>query len=134
MLQVNIGFSHRKGTVRGMHYQKAPHGEAKLVRCTRGAVFDVALDLRPGSSTLGRWIGAELSVSNHRMLYIPAGCAHGYQTLQDESEICYMTSRAFVASAASGVRHDDPRFAIRWPLPVACISDVDASWPDSVAS
>lgn len=133
MLQMNVGFSRRKGTLRGMHYQREPHGEAKLVRCTRGAVFDVALDLRPGSPTQGKWFGAELSSSNHRMLYIPVGCAHGYQTLEDDAEICYMTSRVYVGDAATGVRHDDPGFGIEWPLPVACISDADASWPDYAA-
>jgi dTDP-4-dehydrorhamnose 3,5-epimerase len=133
MLQLNVGFSHRRGTLRGVHYQRAPHGEAKLVRCTRGAVFDVAVDLRPGSPTLKRWVGVDLSADNHRMLYIPEGCAHGYQTLEDESEIYYMTSRAYVAGAATGVRYSDPQLGIRWPLPVSCISEADAAWADFAA-
>jgi dTDP-4-dehydrorhamnose 3,5-epimerase len=129
MLQVNAGFSHTKGTLRGMHFQTAPHAEAKLVRCVRGAVFDVIVDLRPDSPTLGRWFGAELTADNGVMLYLPEGFAHGYQTLIDNSEIYYMTSAPYVASAAKGVPYNDPAFGISWPLPVSVISDQDASWP-----
>jgi dTDP-4-dehydrorhamnose 3,5-epimerase len=126
--QLNVGLSHRKGTLRGMHFQKAPHAEVKIVRCTRGAVFDVAIDLREGSATRGQWFGVELTADNHRQLYIPEGFAHGYQTLADNSEIEYSTTHVYAAASAGGVRHDDPAFGIRWPLPVAVISDADRKW------
>ena len=128
--QLNVGYSHKKGTLRGMHFQKAPHAEVKIVRCTRGAVFDVAVDLREGSPSRGRWFGVELSAENHKQLYIPEGFAHGYQTLADASEIEYSTTHAYAAASASGVRHDDPAFAIRWPLPVSVISEPDRKWAD----
>jgi dTDP-4-dehydrorhamnose 3,5-epimerase len=112
-----------------MHLQEAPHDEAKLVRCTRGALFDVCVDLRPGSVTFGRWIGAELTAENGRMLYVPPLCAHGYQTLTDESDVYYMTSAFYDASAVRGVRYDDPSVDIRWPLPPAGVSAQDAAWP-----
>lgn len=134
MVQVNAGFSHLKGTVRGMHYQAAPHAEAKLVRCTRGAVFDVIVDLRRDSPTRGKWFGAELTADNGVMMYLPEGFAHGYQTLIDDSEIYYMTSAPYVAAAAGGVPHDDPAFGIAWPLPVSIISEQDKSWPRFDAS
>lgn len=129
MIQLNVGFSSARGTLRGMHYQLAPHAESKFIRCTRGAVYDVILDLRPDSPTHGRWFGAELSADNDTMLFAPTGCAHGYQTLRDDSEIYYMTTAPFVAQAARGVRYDDPAFAIRWPLPVTAISAADQGWP-----
>lgn len=128
--QHNVGFNHVKGTLRGMHFQRAPHAETKLVRCTYGSVFDVALDLRPESPTFRRWVAVELSAENHRMLYIPVGCAHGYQTLEDATELSYLTSQLYVPQSATGFRHDDPAFAIEWPLPVSCISDADRRWPD----
>jgi dTDP-4-dehydrorhamnose 3,5-epimerase len=128
--QLNVGFSHKKGTLRGLHFQKAPHAEAKTVRCTRGAVFDVAVDLREGSRTRGQWVGVELTADNHRQLYIPEGFAHGYQTLVDSSEIEYFTTHVYAAAAASGVRYDDPAFGISWPLPVTVISDADRKWAD----
>ncbi len=128
--QHNVGFNRVKGTLRGMHFQRAPHAEAKLVRCTSGAVHDVALDIRPGSPTFLAWVAVELSADNHRMLYIPEGCAHGYQTLADATELSYLTSQLYVPQSATGFRHDDPAFAIEWPLPVACISDADRKWPD----
>jgi hypothetical protein len=112
-----------------MHFQREPHAETKLVRCTHGVAFDVALDLRPDSATFRQWVGVEISSDNHRMLYIPTGCAHGYQTLTDDTELHYMTSQLYVAQSATGVRHDDPAFAIHWPLPVTCISDADTGWP-----
>jgi dTDP-4-dehydrorhamnose 3,5-epimerase len=127
--QLNIGFSHKKGTLRGMHYQKAPHAEAKLVRCTRGAVFDVIIDLRPYSVTRGEWYGVELTQDNHLSLYAPEGFAHGYQTLSDDAEIYYLTTAMYAAAAATGVRYDDPAFAIQWPLEVSLISDSDRTWP-----
>jgi dTDP-4-dehydrorhamnose 3,5-epimerase len=129
MVQLNVGFSHKKGTLRGLHYQVAPHEEAKFVRCTRGALFDVIVDLRPGSPTRGRWFGAELTAENGLMMYLPEGFAHGCQTLSDDTEMYYMTSAPYVAAAAHGLRYDEPIFGISWPLPVAVISDADANWP-----
>jgi len=128
-VQANMGFSRQKGTVRGMHFQMAPALEAKLVRCTRGAMFDVVLDLRPASLSYGKWYGTELSAENGRMLYVPEGCAHGYQTLEDRTEMHYMASEFYTPSAARGVRFDDPAFGIRWPLPVAVVSEQDRNWP-----
>lgn len=130
MVQLNVGFSHRQGTLRGLHYQEPPHAEAKLVRCTRGAIYDVIVDLRPGSPTRGRWFGAELTADSGDMLYAPKGCAHGYQTLTDNADMYYMTSAVYAASAARGVRYNDPTLAIHWPLPVAVISERDQTWPD----
>jgi len=128
--QVNVGFSTKAGTLRGMHFQKAPHAEVKLVRCTMGAVYDVALDLRPESPTFRKWYGVELNADNRLSLYIPEGCAHGYMTLAPDSEICYFTSAPYASDHAAGVRYDDPAFGIEWPQPVAVISDADRSWPD----
>ena len=126
-----ISFSHNtgKGTLRGLHFQKAPHAETKLVRCTRGAVWDVIVDLRLRSPSYGAWQGFELSAANGRMLYIPAGFAHGFQTLEDATEVTYHISHPYIAAAAGGLRWDDPALAIRWPLPVAVISERDAAWP-----
>jgi len=129
MAQMNVGFSPKAGTLRGLHYQTAPHQEAKLVRCTRGAIFDVVVDLRPGSATRGRWYGVELSADHETMLYAPEGFAHGYQTLRDDCEVCYLTSTAYAADAATGVRYNDPAFSISWPLPVEMISEADRNWP-----
>jgi len=128
-VQANMGFSVPKGTVRGMHFQEAPALEAKLVRCTRGAIFDVVLDLRPESLSYGKWYGAELSAENGRMLYVPEHCAHGYQTLQDRTEMYYMTSGVYTPSAVRGVRFDDPAFSIQWPLVATVVSDQDRNWP-----
>jgi dTDP-4-dehydrorhamnose 3,5-epimerase len=127
--QANVGRSTRAGTLRGMHLQRDPHAEAKLVRCTKGAVYDVALDLRPGSPSFLHWTGVTLGADEHTMLFIPEGCAHGYQTLADDSEIVYLTSAPYAREAATGVRHDDPAFGIRWPREVAVISEQDAGWP-----
>lgn len=127
--QANMGASVRAGTIRGLHYQVAPHLEAKLMRSTRGRVFDVLVDLRPGSATWGRWHGVELSADNGRMLYIPPLCAHGYQTLEDEAEIYYLTSAAYAPDAVRGLRYDDPTVAIRWPLPAQAVSQQDLRWP-----
>ncbi len=104
-----------RGTLRGLHYQAEPHGESKLVRCVRGAVFDVAVDLRPASATYRRWHGAELSAENRLAFYIPEGLAHGFQTLTDDSEVLYQMGSAYVPDSARGVRFDDPAFAIEWP-------------------
>ncbi len=128
-VQANMGLSTRKGTVRGMHFQVAPAPEAKLVRCTRGAMFDVVLDVRPASPTFGKWYGVELSAENSRMLYVPEGCAHGYQTLEEFTEMYYMTSAFYNSGAARGVRFDDPLFGIQWPLPTAIVSEQDRNWP-----
>jgi dTDP-4-dehydrorhamnose 3,5-epimerase len=128
-VQANMGFSVRRGTVRGMHVQTEPAMEAKLVRCTRGAMFDVVLDLRPASPSYGTWYGTELSAENGRMLYLPEGCAHGYQTLVDGTEMHYMASEFYTPSAARGVRFDDPAFGIQWPLVAAVVSEQDLTWP-----
>ena len=130
MVQLNVGFSHRRGTVRGLHFQNAPHAEAKFIRCTRGAIYDVIIDLRPESATLGRWHGVELTPDNGLMLYAPEGFAHGYQTLQDDTEMYYLTSIPYAPASACGVRYDDPAFGIRWPLPVSVVSAADQGWPD----
>lgn len=130
MAQMNVGFSHKRGTLRGMHYQLPPHAEGKLVRCTRGAIFDVIVDLRRDSPTLGQWVGAELTADNRLMLYAPEGCAHGYLTLADDTEAYYLTSSPYAPSAARGVRYSDPAFGIAWPEPVAVISEADDRWPD----
>jgi dTDP-4-dehydrorhamnose 3,5-epimerase len=127
-VQANMGFSVKKGTTRGMHFQVAPALEAKLVRCTRGSIFDVALDLRPESPTYLKWYGAELSAENGRMLYVPEGCGHGYQTLEENTEMHYMTSAYYTASAVRGARFDDPVFGIQWPLPVTVVSEQDRKW------
>lgn len=113
--QCNVSYNARCGTLRGMHYQAAPHGEPKLVRCVRGAIFDVAVDLRRGSPTFCRWHGVELSAENHRGFYLPAGVAHGFQTLADDAEVHYQMGAPYAPDAARGVRWDDPAFAIRWP-------------------
>jgi dTDP-4-dehydrorhamnose 3,5-epimerase len=130
LVQCNISFNRLQGTLRGMHYQSPPHAEVKLVRCTRGAIYDVIIDLRPGSPTHKRWLGVELTAENGRMLYVPEGFAHGYQTLVDDTETFYQVSEFYTPSAEGGVRWDDPSFAIEWPLTVSAISDKDASWPD----
>jgi dTDP-4-dehydrorhamnose 3,5-epimerase len=128
-VQANMGFSNRSGTVRGMHFQEAPALEAKLVRCTRGAMFDVVIDLRPDSPTYGKWYGTELSAENGRMLYVPEHCAHGYQSLEENTEMHYMTSAFYCPGAVRGVRFDDPAFRIQWPLAVTVVSEQDRNWP-----
>jgi dTDP-4-dehydrorhamnose 3,5-epimerase len=128
-VQANMGLSRKAGTVRGMHFQEAPALEAKLVRCTRGSVFDVVLDLRPASPSYGKWHGVELSAENGRMLYLPELCAHGCQALEDFTEIHYMASAFYTPAAARGVRFDDPAFDIRWPMAVTIVSEQDRNWP-----
>jgi dTDP-4-dehydrorhamnose 3,5-epimerase len=128
--QTNIGVSNRRGTLRGLHYQKDPDAEVKIVRCPRGCVFDVIVDLREGSPTYRRWYGVELSAANALAIYVPEGVAQGYMTLEDDSEIYYHTSAFYAPESATGVRYDDPAFGIEWPLPVAVISEQDESWPD----
>jgi dTDP-4-dehydrorhamnose 3,5-epimerase len=128
-VQANMGFSINKGTVRGMHFQKATALEAKLIRCTRGAIYDVVLDLRPESPTYGEWYGIELSAENGRMLYVPENCAHGYQTLEKCTEIYYMTSGYYTPNLGCGVRFDDPAFSIQWPIAPTVVSEQDRNWP-----
>lgn len=130
IVQCNIGHSVEAGTVRGLHYQDVPYAEAKVVRCSRGALFDVMVDLRPSSPTYGRWSGRELSEDDHRLIYIPEGVAHGYQTLVEHTEIFYQTSAPYQPQSTAGVRYDDPAFGICWPLEVTALSDADRSWPD----
>ncbi len=127
--QVSIAFNEVTGTMRGLHYQAAPHYEAKTVRCTAGEIFDVAVDLRDGSPTRLRWVGIELSATNRRGLFVPEGCAHGYVTLTDAAEVQYQISAAYRPDAARGYRWDDPTLAIDWPVPVRRISDRDAALP-----
>jgi dTDP-4-dehydrorhamnose 3,5-epimerase len=127
--QVNIAFNEVAGTLRGLHFQASPHGEAKTVRCTAGAIFDVAVDLRQGSPTRHRWVGVELSAASRRSLFIPEGCAHGYVTLTDEVEVQYQMSTGYRPEAARGYRWDDPAFGIEWPIPISRISDRDATLP-----
>jgi dTDP-4-dehydrorhamnose 3,5-epimerase len=128
-VQANTGFNFRKGTLRGLHFQEEPALEAKLVRCTKGALFDVVVDLRPHSSSYRKWYGVELRAERYQMLYVPEGCAHGYQTLDDNTDLYYMTSQFFTPSAARGVRFDDPSFGIEWPLVPTAISEQDRKWP-----
>jgi dTDP-4-dehydrorhamnose 3,5-epimerase len=130
LAQASLSFNRARGTIRGLHFQRPPHGEVKLVRCTRGAIFDVALDLRPRSPTRGEWQSFELSAANAAALYVPKGFAHGFQTLAPDTEVLYQISEFHAPQAASGVRFDDPEFAIEWPLPVASISARDRAWPD----
>jgi len=126
--QANVAWNREVGTLRGMHFQYAPYAEAKLVRCTRGAIYDVIVDLRPDSETHKQWFGAELTANNYTMLYVPEGFAHGYQTLTDDAEVTYMTTFVYTPHACGGVRYDDPVFRIKWPLPVSLISDADRNW------
>lgn len=126
--QCSISVNPRKGTLRGIHFQKAPHGEHKLVRCTRGRIFDVAVDLRPDSPTYCAWHALELSADNHAALYIPPGVGHGFLTLEDDSEVFYQIHERFQPGCASGVRWNDPSFGINWPRDPICISTRDASY------
>jgi len=128
-VQSSVSFNRRRGTLRGIHYQAAPHEEAKLVRCTQGVVFDVVVDLRAGSPTRGKWYAAELSAANGRTLYIPEGCGHGFETLSDDAELLYHMSVEYVPEAARGVRWDDATLAISWPLPDPILSERDRALP-----
>lgn len=129
-VQGNISGNHRKGTLRGMHYQAAPHSEVKLVRCTSGCLYDVIVDLRPDSPTYLKHIGVELSSRNRRMLYIPEGMAHGFQTLEDNTEMFYLMSAFYAPESGRGVRWNDPMLSIQWPLAGRIISARDESFPD----
>lgn len=126
--QSNIGVSKTMGTLRGLHYQRPPHQEVKIIRCSRGAIFDVIVDLRSDSPTYKKWFGTELNAENARMLYVPEGCATGYLTLTDDTEIYYHATEFYEPSAATGVRYDDPAFGIEWPGEIKSLSDNDRGW------
>lgn len=127
--QCNVSFNKQKGTLRGMHFQLPPRAEAKLVRCTRGAIYDVIIDLRPDSPSYCQWVAVELTADNFAALYIPEGFAHGFQTLQDNSEVLYLMFGFYAPDYASGVRWDDPAFGIQWPLTNPILSEKDRSYP-----
>jgi dTDP-4-dehydrorhamnose 3,5-epimerase len=129
LAQCNLAFNHKRGTLRGMHFQHAPHAQAKIIRATRGALLDVIVDLRPTSPTFRRYDAVELSADNHRMLYMPEGIAHGYITLTDDVEAYYHASAPWVPAAESGVRWDDPALGIEWPFEPSIVSDRDRQWP-----
>ncbi len=132
LVQCNISFNKKKGTLRGMHLQSPPHEEAKLVRWTMGAIHDVILDLRPDSPTLGEYVAVVLSAENRTMIYVPEGVAHGFQTLEDHTEVFYQMSEFYVPGSERGVRWDDPAFRIPWPAAERTISERDRSYPDFV--
>jgi dTDP-4-dehydrorhamnose 3,5-epimerase len=134
VVQANLAGSRHKGTLRGLHYQAAPHEEGKLMRCIKGAIFDLVLDIRPDSDSFGKWYGAELSASNASMLYVPPGCAHGYLTLEDDTEVYYLVSEYYESEAERGIRWNDPQFSIDWPQKENLVlSEKDRSWPDYIA-
>jgi dTDP-4-dehydrorhamnose 3,5-epimerase len=130
LAQCSLSFNKRKGTLRGMHYQAEPHAEVKLVRCTSGVIYDVILDLRPASPTYCKWFAIELTAANRKMLYIPEGIAHGFQTLADDTEVFYQISVSYHPESARGVRWNDPLFAIEWPVRDLILSERDRSFPD----
>ena len=130
LVQCNISFNRRKGTLRGMHFQVAPNEESKLVRCTRGAIYDVIIDLRPYSPTFKKWISVELTAENRKMLFIPEGYGHGFITLADNTEVFYQMSEYYAPESARGVRWNDPAFDIDWPHEVSVISEKDQRYPD----
>jgi dTDP-4-dehydrorhamnose 3,5-epimerase len=130
LVQCSVSFSARARTLRGLHYQAPPHAETKLIRCTRGAIYDVIVDLRLESPTFKEWIAAVLTAKNHHMMYVPEGCAHGFLTLEAECEVFYQMSEFYNAESARGVRWDDPAFAIEWPEKVDVISERDRSYPN----
>jgi len=128
--QCNMSVNTRRGTLRGMHFQASPQSDPKLVRCTRGRIFDVAVDLRPHSAAYRRWLGTELTHANRKALFIPQGCAHGFLTLEDDCEVFYMMGETYKPELARGVRWNDAAFAITWPFAPSVISERDASWPE----
>ena len=131
MAECHISFNKKRYTIRGLHFQKDPFAQAKLVRCTQGAIFDVIVDLRPDSPTFKQWIGEELTAANHRMLYVPKGFAHGYQTLEDDTEMFYQVSEFYTPSSLGGVRWNDPAFGIRWPaMDGVTLNQRDESYAD----
>jgi dTDP-4-dehydrorhamnose 3,5-epimerase len=127
--QCNMSFNYKKGTLRGMHYQLSPAAETKLVRCTRGAIYDVIIDLRPDSPTYKQHFGIELTADNRKALYVPEMFGHGYQALTDDAEVIYQVGEFYSPGYERGIRYDDPEFGIEWPIPVTVISDKDANWP-----
>ena len=131
-VQANVSYNLKKGTIRGMHYQIAPYQECKLIRCTRGAIYDVIIDLRPDSPTYKQWAGVELTADNYIMFFVPEDFAHGFQTLTDKTEITYQVSQFYTPGAEKGIRFNDPEFNIQWPLEATIISDKDNTWPDFV--
>ena len=130
LAQINVAHSPRSGTLRGLHFQVDPDAEVKLIRCLRGAMYDVIVDLRPDSPTCGRWQGFEMTAESGRMIYVPEGFAHGYQTLLSDTEMCYHTSQFYAPASARGIRFNDAVFKIRWPLAVSYISQQDETWAD----
>lgn len=131
LVECNISFNRRRGTLRGMHFQTAPHAQAKLVRCTSGAIYDVVIDLRPESATFRQWVGVELSAENRLMLFVPEGFAHGFQTLEDSTEVFYQMSACFAPECSAGVRWDDAAFSIDWPDSIErVINERDRAYPD----
>ncbi len=132
LAQCSVSFNRRRGTLRGLHYQRPPHQEAKLVRCTAGAVYDVVVDLRPASPTFKRHAGATLTAANRLALYVPEGCAHGFLTLEDATEVSYQISEFYAPEAAAGVRFDDPALGIAWPAEVRVVNQRDRAYPDAV--
>jgi len=130
LVQCSISFNQKKGTLRGLHYQAAPYEEVKLIRCTMGSIYDVVVDLRPLSPTFKQWLAVELTAENRKMLYIPEGLAHGFQTLEDHTEVLYQMSEFYHPECARGVRWNDPAFGIDWPLNVQIISIRDQQYPD----
>ena len=131
LVEGNISYNRKKGTLRGMHFQAAPHGQAKLLRCTRGAVYDVGVDLRPDSPTFKQWVGVELTEENRVLLYLPPEFGHGFQTLADDTEVFYMVSSPYAPAAYRGVRWDDPAFRIEWPhAEHRVMNDRDRTYPD----
>ena len=128
-VQCNVSFNEKRGTLRGMHYQAAPHPETKLLRCTQGAIYDVVVDLRPDSPTFKDWIGVTLTAENRKMIYVPEGCAHGFLTLEDRSEIFYQMSEIYYPELSRGVRWNDPAFRIDWPAPPVIMSERDRTYP-----
>jgi dTDP-4-dehydrorhamnose 3,5-epimerase len=129
-VQANLSACREKGTVRGLHYQAAPHGEAKYLRCINGAVFDVVADIRPGSPTFRRWSGVELTAENRKAVFVPAGLAHAYQALTEDAEVMYLASAYYAPGAECGIRWNDPAFNIDWPIRNVIVSRKDAGWPD----
>lgn len=130
LAQQNMSLTLKAGTIRGMHFQKAPHSETKVIRVTCGRIYDVIIDLRSQSPTYKQWFGIELSRDNYTMLYVPEGFAHGFVTLEDTCEVSYLVTAFFTPDADSGVRYNDPAFAIQWPIPITLVSEKDANFPD----